>query len=160
MADPVVRFLLKLPGGLASVQLHPHDDFRGPRDRYGHAVCRVTAEGVPEEAASGRDRAPWFRRVDRERAILDLRADGQSRTVLEHAASTPVASFGECNWIELTFVEGGPPWTAEVLSEEGGIVPDAELPMGVDRAVAEGRAKAVPRDDPHRRQRVRTLLKC
>ena len=160
MADAVSRSLLKLPGGLVSVQLHPHDGYRGPRDYHGSALCRVTAEGVPDEAASGRERVPWFRRADRERAVLDLRADGQPRSVLEHAATTPVASFGDCELIEVTIIHGGPPWTAEVLSEEGGTVPDAELPIGVDRAVAEGRARAVPRDDPHRRQRVRTLLKC
>jgi hypothetical protein len=76
-----------------------------------------------------------------------------------YVASTPVASFTPSRWNVITMVRGAweadEPFRSDLICASGGALYDAVLPIGGD---VEAKLRAIPADDPRRRERAAVLL--
>jgi hypothetical protein len=120
----------------------------------------VSVDDLDAERAGIAETLPWFRHVDRKRAIQDLHRTGANRSILEHVASTAVASFPPALWNTINVVRGrwetDLPFRTDVLCKSGGAVFDAALPIGI--ADLEAEIRSIPKDDVRRRERAAILV--
>lgn len=163
MSDSTPRFARLHKDGTVSVFLTPEEAnyYEGPkRSTDATFRCQVVSVADLEAERTGDTKTlPWLRHVDRRRAIQDLHRMDADRAVLEHVASTPVASFTPSRWNVITMVRGAwetdEPFHSDLICASGGAVYDAVLPIGGD---VEEKLRAIPADDPRRRERATVLL--
>ena len=125
------------------------------------ALCRVqvfSADDIEAEVSGASPRLPWLRDVDRRRAVVELHRLGAGRELLEHAAATPVVSIDWDEAIVLGWLEpqeDGSALREAHLCSDGGMLLNG---LTKYRGDVRDAVRAIPADDPHRRERAALLL--